>query len=96
VCLHASADTDAYSTAAAPRKPILSARIPEHERLMRGMPADLVDADIARCAARAAWSWRNAWSVARGPHRDDNARLTKAEADAKLRKLMAQMIGGNR
>jgi hypothetical protein len=28
--------------------------------------------------------------------RDDNARLTKAEADAKLRKLMAQMIGGNR
>lgn len=95
VCLHSRADTDAYSTPCAARKPILSVRVPEHERLMKEMPSDLLDSDVARRACRVAWSWRNAWSIRRAGLRiDGDRRITKADADAKLRALLReQMIG---
>lgn len=91
VCLLAGDDSQ-YSTRPASRKPILTARVAQHEQLLRGIPSDLADMDIARSAARKAWSWRNEWSVANAATRETGRLLTKAEADAKLRSLLRQQV----
>jgi hypothetical protein len=73
---------------------ILTARVADHEHLMRGMPGDLVDLDIARRACRNAWAWRNEWSVAHAANRDCGARLSKDDADLKLRSLLRDQCNG--
>lgn len=95
VCLHSRADTDAYSTTSPRRKPILRARVSHHEHLIKALPADLVDMDVARDAVRVAWTWRNEHDVRRRTSSSfiPDRQIDRVEADRLFNQLFPQRIG---
>lgn len=80
-----------------PRREVLTALVPAHESILRGLPSDY-NLAVARAACKAIWSWRNRWDVSRRLSNDANAWLaaggfkswwTKADAERAYRTAFA-------
>lgn len=83
-----------------PRREVLTALVPAHESILRGLPSDH-NLAVARAACKAIWAARNAWDLRRRLSRDASAwlaaggfkpRWTKADADRAYRAAFARMV----